>query len=47
MENYEEFCLRPRLKIFEEYGCAVTPYELKLTSYEAYNITIVEVLREM
>ncbi len=41
-ENFEGFTKRPRVKIVEEEGMAVTPYMLNL-SREALDLTIVAV----
>ena len=47
MENYGEFCMRPKVRIFMENETMVTPYVLYLADREALNITIVDVVRDL
>ena len=44
MENYEELCMRPRIRVYQEQGKDVEPYEIDLSDYRYLNITIVEVV---
>ncbi len=45
LENREELCLRPRLRIFrDETGYLDEPYVIDLADFESLNLTIVEVV---
>ena len=44
VENYEDLCMRPRIRIFMEQGEEVEPYEIELADYQSLNITVVEVV---
>lgn len=44
LENYEDLCMRPKLRIFKEKDIEVEPYEIKLSDYTNLNITVVEVV---
>lgn len=44
VENYEEMCMRPRVRIFMEHDRDVTPYELELADYRSLNITVIEIV---
>lgn len=44
IENYEELCLRPRLRIFKEQDKEVIPYELELADHENLNLTVIEII---
>ena len=44
MENNEELCMRPRIRVYQEQGRDVEPYEIDLSDYRYLNITIVEVV---
>lgn len=44
VENYEELCMRPRIRVFMENCEDVEPYELELADHESLNITVVEVV---
>ncbi len=44
VRNYEELCMRPRIRIFLDHDLDVTPYEIELADYEALNITVIEVV---
>jgi len=43
IENYEDFCMRPKLRVFHDGNSMITPFELNLADSEALNITIVGV----
>lgn len=45
LENYEDFCMRPKVRVFMEQDERVTPYELRLADRDVLNITIVEVMQ--
>lgn len=44
VQNYESFCLRPRVRIFMDQGMDVEPYEIELTDEKSFNLTIVGVV---
>lgn len=44
VKNYEELCMRPRVRIFLEHDRDVEPYEIELADYEALNITVAEIV---
>lgn len=44
LENYEDFCMRPRLRIFKKDNRAVEPFTVDLGTRENNNVTIVEVV---
>jgi hypothetical protein len=44
VENYEELCMRPRIRIFMDDDRDVEPYELELADYESLNITVIEIV---
>jgi HD-GYP domain-containing protein (c-di-GMP phosphodiesterase class II) len=43
LENYENFCMRPRLRIYKKDEIEVEPFELDLTNPQNNGITIVEI----
>lgn len=43
-ENYEHYCLRPKIRIFNDGDHDVTPYEISLADNEYLNITITGVV---
>ena len=43
IENFESFCLRPKIRIFREQEMSITPYEILLADHEFLNITIIGV----
>lgn len=44
VENFEELCMRPRVRIFMEQGKEIEPYEINLADYQSLNITVVEIV---
>lgn len=44
VENYEELCMRPRVRIFMDHDRDVEPYELELADYQSLNITVIEIV---
>ncbi len=44
VENYEDLCMRPRVRIFMDRGKDVDPYEIELADYQSLNITVVEIV---
>ena len=44
VENYEDLCMRPRVRIFMDRGKEVDPYEIELADYQSLNITVVEIV---
>jgi HD-GYP domain len=44
VENYEELCMRPRIRIFLDHGRDVDPYEIELADYKSLNITVIEIV---
>ncbi|MDF3000581.1 MAG: hypothetical protein K0Q48_700 [Bacillota bacterium] len=44
VENYEELCMRPRVRIFMDHGEDVEPYEMDLADYQSLNITVFEIV---
>lgn len=44
VENYEDLCMRPRVRIFMKNGEDVEPYEMDLADYQSLNITVVEIV---
>lgn len=44
VENYQELCMRPRVRIFMDHDRDVEPYEIELADYESLNITVVKVV---
>ena len=44
IQNYSDFCMRPRVRIFKHGSEDVTPYELNLSDPTTLNITIIELL---
>jgi len=43
-ENYESYCLRPKVRIFKDGDHDVTPYEISLADSEFLNITVTGVV---
>lgn len=44
VENYEDLCMRPRIRIFMDQGEDIEPYEMDLADYQSLNITVVEIV---
>ncbi len=44
VENYEDFCMRPKIRIFQAHGKEIEPYEIQLSDCQALNLTVVEIL---
>jgi len=44
VENFEELCMRPRVRIFMEHGKDVDPYEIELADNQSLNITVIEIV---
>ncbi len=44
VENYEELCMRPRVRIFMDKANEVEPYEIELADYKSLNITVIEIV---
>lgn len=44
VENYEELCMRPRVRIFMDNDGDVEPYELEMADHESLNITVIEIV---
>lgn len=44
LENYEDFCMRPRLRIYKINEEEVVPFEMDLTNSQNINVTVVEVV---
>lgn len=44
VENFEELCMRPRVRIFMEQGKEIEPYEINLADYQSLNITVIEIV---
>ena len=44
IENYENFSMRPRVRIFKKDGEDITPFELDLSDRNFLNITVTSVL---
>ncbi|HML36306.1 MAG TPA: HD-GYP domain-containing protein [Bacillota bacterium] len=44
VENYEDLCMRPRIRIFMDQERDVDAYEIELADYESLNITVVKVV---
>lgn len=44
LENFEELCMRPRIRIYKEGDQEVEPYEINLADHNHLNITVVEVI---
>ncbi len=44
VENYEELCMRPRIRIFMDHDMDVEPYEIELADYKSLNITVIEIV---
>lgn len=45
LDNYEDLCMRPKLRIYQKKEECVDPYEIDLTDHNNLNITVVEVLQ--
>ena len=45
IENYEELCMRPRIRIFKDtQDNEIEPYEIELADYQSLNITVIEIV---
>lgn len=44
VENYENLCMRPKVRIFQDHEKKVEPYEIQLSDYQSLNITVIEVV---
>jgi len=44
VENYEELCMRPKVRIFMDHDKEVEPYEIELADYSSLNITVIEIV---
>lgn len=44
IENYESYCLRPKIRIFKDGDTEVSPYEIRLADNGALNITVIDVV---
>ncbi len=44
IDNYEDLCMRPKVRIYKDKDKDVNPYEIDLADYNNLNITVVEVL---
>lgn len=44
VENFEELCMRPRVRIFMNQDQEVEPYEIDLADYQSLNITVIEIV---
>jgi len=43
IENYEEYCLRPKIRVFREGGQDVSPYLISLADHDSLNVTVIDV----
>lgn len=43
-ENYESYCMRPKIRIFKNGDNEVIPFEISLSDKESLNITVTEVI---
>ena len=44
VENYEDLCMRPLIRVFQDQGEEIEPYEIQLSDPHALCLTIVEVI---
>ena len=44
VENFEDLCMRPKVKIFMDQDEEVEPYELELADNQSLNITVIEIV---
>jgi HD-GYP domain-containing protein (c-di-GMP phosphodiesterase class II) len=44
VQNYENFCMRPRIRIFKDHDKEVNPYEIDLADFKTLNITVIEIV---
>ena len=44
VQNYENLCMRPRVRIFMDHDKEVEPYEIDLADFESLNITVIEIV---
>ncbi|MBR0597506.1 HD-GYP domain-containing protein [Sinanaerobacter chloroacetimidivorans] len=45
VENYEDLCMRPRVRIFmDKEQQDIDPYEIELADYQSLNITVIEIV---
>ncbi len=44
VENYEDLCMRPKVRVFQDQGKQIEPFEIQLSDHQALNLTVVEVL---
>jgi len=47
VENFEEYCLRPRIRVFRKGEEAIEPYEMELFDLKHLSITVMEVVNDI
>jgi len=43
IENYESYCMRPKIRIFKNENIDVAPYEISLADHDSLNITVTDI----
>lgn len=43
IENFEDYCLRPKIRVYREGSQEVTPYLISLADHDSLNITVIDV----
>ncbi|HEY5555702.1 HD-GYP domain-containing protein [Acetobacterium sp.] len=41
-ENFESYCLRPNVRVFQDGDFKVTPFEIRLADHKSLNITVID-----
>jgi len=44
LENYQDLCMRPRIRIFKDKDLDIEPYEIDLANHNNLNITVIQVV---
>lgn len=44
IENYENYCLRPKIRVFKDGDDSIEPYEINLGDHESLNITVIDII---
>ncbi len=44
IDNYEDLCMRPKVRVYREKNKNINPYEIDLANYKNLNITVIEVV---
>jgi len=45
-ENFESYCLRPNVRVFQDGDLKVTPFEIRLADHKSLNITVIDFAEE-